>query len=170
MKKLFLFLIPCLLMQSFAFGATTTLKEVMDAYHFDVTVNWDQKDADQLAALNEQLRLEVLKLVKNGLSVDEVNSLINESALANRDQEIISLLRDESGNINAEKMMDFVQAHSGEFYQDGASWAPDALSIGIYGTLGLLLVWAIVDAATTPDDICKNPNWYGYDVTYTCEH
>lgn len=157
-------------MQSFAFGATTTLKEVMDSYYFDVTVNWDQKDADKLAALNEQLKAEVLELVKNGLTMKEVSILLRESSLANRDQEILSLLRDESGMISAEKMMAFVQEHSGEFYQDGASWAPDALSIGIYGTLGLLLVWAIVDAATTPDDICKNPNWYGYDVTYTCEH
>ena len=65
MKKISLFLVASLLLQSLAWASPKdSLKNVLDEYRFALTVEWDQKDLRQLESIKESFQSGVKRIIQ----------------------------------------------------------------------------------------------------------
>lgn len=75
MKKISLFLVSSLLLQSLAWATPKdSLRNVMDEYRYALTVEWDQKDQKALEAIKASFGSEVKKIVaEEKLSSEDID-------------------------------------------------------------------------------------------------
>ena len=158
MKKLILFLVPLLLVQSMAFADTATgLKTLIDEYRYNVTVEWDQKDEAALKQIQTRFHQDVKAL---GVSVADIRA-----AVKTEDSEIAHVLNQKSEVAMAEELQELIDVRSHEMYAQGASWSPGAV---FAAGLGVLLVLEIIVLAMKNSD-CPGNNTAPEGVRYDCE-
>lgn len=157
MKKLILFLVPLLLVQSFAFADSGAgLKTLIDEYRYSVTVEWDQKDEAALKGIQTRFRDDVRAL---DISVADIRA-----AVTTHDAEIANVLNQESEAAMAEELQKLIDVRSQEMYAQGASWSPGAV---FAAGLGVLLVLEIIVLAMKNSD-CPGNNTAPEGVRYDC--
>lgn len=169
MKKISLFVMFSLLLQSFAWAGTpASLKSIVDEYHYALTVEWDQKDQAQLSNYQAQFSKELKKLLQEKkLSVKEVQSFLKQSSRQlNVDSSALEMIKDQNGELNLERAEKMLLDHSAGVYMNGSSWAPlDILKVGI----GVLIFFELVVLVINiKDDVCPTPRSYPNDVDYSC--
>ena len=169
MKATGLSLFFIFLLQNLAWaGPQESLKQILDDYRYAVTVEWDQKDEQQLKNLKSQFaeQLKILAL-KEKLSASELeNFLLTHSRDFKVSSHEISLLKNSQGELELSKVQSLLEERSKELYQQGSSWAPEEV-LG-YGLLGLLFFEIVVLIITARDDKCPNPQSFPNDVPYPC--
>lgn len=172
MKKISLFLVSSLLLQSLAWATPKdSLRNVMDEYRYALTVEWDQKDQKALEAIKASFGSEVKKIVaEEKLSSEDIKAFLQENSheLNLADAEI-ALLVDAQENLDAEKAQDLLSEKAKGLYKQGSHWAP-LEDIALYGGIGLLVFELIVLIITTKDDPCPNPEYHPNDVPYSCNY
>lgn len=168
MKKISLFLVCSLLMQSFAFaGPKESLKSVLDEYRYAVTVEWDQKDLSQLDLYKAKLSAELKILVQaEKFSAQDLKSfLLQNSEL---DQAVIASVSDKNGELNLEKVQSVLETQTDLLYSKGSSWSPNN---SLWYGLGILAAFEIVVLImNTKDDLCPNPANHPNDIPYNCRY
>ncbi|MFL5785256.1 MAG: hypothetical protein ACJ76H_11635 [Bacteriovoracaceae bacterium] len=169
MKRFILFLIPCLLLQSFAWAAPSQdLRQLIDEYRYSLTVEWNQKDEAALAAINSRFSDQLKAL--DGLSQSELREALRGQK--DVDPVVLELLKDKDGKVVLQKLQDLIKERSHEMYAEGSSWAPSAGSVFGVG-LGILFFAEIaVLVIYSKDDVCPNagaenaPEGVQYDCQY----
>lgn len=162
MKKLILFLVPLLLIQSVAFADTATgLKALIDDYRFNVTVDWDQKDEAALEQIQARFRQDLNALQSTQkITVADIKEAINT-----HDVEINTVLNQTDEAALAEELQKLIDSRSEDMYARGTSWSPGAV---FFSGLGILLVLEIIVLAMKDSD-CPNTLAYPEGVRYDCE-
>lgn len=167
MKKLIFVLIPCLLIQSFAFAAgKPALRRVIDEYQFATTVEWDQHDEAALAAINASFDKELRTLIAEGnYTIADLREALK--GVDHIDPAVLEILKGKDGKVVLENLRDLIETRSESMYARGSSWSPGAVfGIG----LGILLVAEIaVLIMNEKDDVCPNPGVFAEDVRYECQ-
>jgi hypothetical protein len=169
MKKLSLFLVSSLLLQSFAWaGPKENLKSILDDYRYAVTVEWDQKDKAQLETYKSQFSGELTKLIQDEkLSVKDVSEFVKENSKSLKiDANVLELLKDKNGQLNLQRAQQLLEDSTEQMYMQGSSWAPE--QILLYGLVTLAVFEIVVLIITARDDKCPNPDSHANDVPYTC--
>ena len=169
MKKLSMFLVSCLLLQSFAWaGPKENLKTILDDYRFAVTVEWDQKDKAQLEVYKAQFAAELTKMIEaDQLSVKDVTDFVKENSKELKiDAAAFELLKDQNGQLNLERTQKMLEDSSNQIYMQGSAWAPEQLLIG--GLIFLAVFEIVVLIITAREDKCPNPDYHANDIPYTC--
>lgn len=158
MKKLILFLVPLLLVQSIAFADSGAgLKTLIDDYRYSVTVEWDQKDEAALKTIQSRFHDDVRAL---NVTLADV-----KSAVSTHDAEIANVLNQESEAAMAAELQKLIDLRSEGMYAQGASWSPGA----VFGAgLGVLLILEIIVLAMKNSD-CPGNNTAPEGVRYDCE-
>lgn len=157
MKKLILFLVPLLLIQSMAFADTANgLKTLIDDYRYNVTVEWDQKDQAALREIQAEFHQEVKAL---NVSLEDIRA-----AVKTEDAEIANVLNQKNESAMAEELQKLIDTRSHEMYAQGASWSPGAV---FAAGLGVLLVLEIIVLAMKNSD-CPGNNTAPEGVRYDC--
>lgn len=124
--------------------ASTGLKDALEQYHYNITVEWDQKDADQLNQYEEQLKSNINTLLEQGHSpealMNEAVSLLKDEALK---EDVLSIINNK--NVSKEELISLLQQKANSMHAQGASWnAVTKIILGVvigYVVLkGLMLV------------------------------
>lgn len=169
MKKISLFLVCSLILQSFAWaGPKESLKAILDEYRFALTVEWDQRDHAELQKMQAKFSEEFNKLVKEeNLSAKDLTVFLKENSRdLNLDESVLASLENGHGELDVERAQRLLNEKADLLYMQGSSWAPE--EVLVYGFLGLLILEVIVLAITYKDDPCPNPEYHPNNVPYTC--
>lgn len=102
--------------------AATGLKEALDQYHYNITVEWDQQNADQLNSFEEELKSNIEELIQKGHSpealMNEAVSLLKDEALKEDLSEILS----KRDSVSKEELTSLLQQKADSMHAKGASW------------------------------------------------
>ncbi len=128
MKIISALLALCFTMNVFASsGSLDALSSAMDEYQFAMTVEWDQKDQAFQAKQLEALSAKMGELFKQGLTVQDVNVLIDSrfknSQVAQAAKAKLALL---GNNLTPANVLDILKDNSSDIYSNGASWNGNA--------------------------------------------
>lgn len=138
MKSVSLFL--CLIIFSQVSHAASGLKEALDHYQYNVTVNWDQIDEAQLKKYDLEFQTSIQLLIRQGQSpeelVQEAISLSQDKSLKNDlDKMVIDF---KTKNITSSELNEILKDKSDALYAKGASWHP-AVKV-ILGVIGAYVI------------------------------
>lgn len=169
MKKIGLFVVSCFLLQSFSWaGPKDNLKIILDEYRYSVTVEWDQKNKEELENHKSKFKAELTKLIQDEkLSVKDVTEFIKENSNDLKiNEHVFDQLKDHNGQLNLYRTQQMLENSADQMYMQGSSWAPE--EILLYGLITLAVFEIVVLIITARDDKCPNPNGHANDVPYTC--
>lgn len=136
MKYISAIIALCFTMNLFAStGALAELEHSLDDYQYAMTVEWDQRDEAFKGQQIDALAAKVSSLFKSGLTVEDVNLLVEKrfhnSKVAEAVKTKLALLGDQVTPTNVAQVL---KENSFELYQRGASWNGDTpmfISIGV---------------------------------------
>jgi len=169
MKKFNVVVLLCLLVQSIAWaGPAHSLKNVVDEYRFALTVEWDQKDPDQLKKIKATFAQSLKELVEvDGLTAADLEVFLKANAKELQvDQTLIDSMKGANGKLDLDKANKVLSEKSADLYMQGSSWAPEDL---IWPAIGILVLFEIVVLIITArDDKCPNPEYHPNDIPYPC--
>jgi len=114
------------------------LKQVMDEYHYSLTVEWNQDDPDFLKVQKEKFQEAIEDLIKQGLSIEDLKLAFNTRSEQRFDELIKEM---QSKNINdRDEIIQFIQDQLAANYSRGASWEDDGIgpAVGALAVMGLL--------------------------------
>ncbi|MGE3611376.1 MAG: hypothetical protein AB7I27_17410 [Bacteriovoracaceae bacterium] len=175
MRFISLFLIFCLMWNSFAFASNAkSLEQVFDDYQFSLAVEWDQKDSKFYEQKTAEFFEDLSQLsVEQGLSQEEVLSFAQKKMGDKKSFEALKLKLSLSKGSSIKDLGNVLKENSKEFYQKGASWSGGSVGTILPGILiGALLLYAVWFGAThecvayqeTGNTICKQHEYTNTDV------
>lgn len=174
MKKLFFALALVFTFQSIAMAMPEqSLKSVYQDFLYARTVEWNQIDADHLAAINARFADDISALKEKGLLTESaVKELFEAEMSAGRvPQEIYQEILTADGQINFSSLASVLDRNQDRFFHQGASWEGEGkmfFKIAAWGFLPALIIIAIITTSGRKE-MCTN-NGAGYDLyePYPC--
>ena len=159
-------------------GTVQEFERALDEYHYDLSVEWDQKDQGFYDSKTKEFFTKLDSLIKEeGLSQNEIVTLLKSKI---KDQKMIDSLvvkmnlLNKSGSV--EELFKAIKDSTAHLYTRGASWNGQVI---LQATAALIVAAAIgyavwfdanhVCVASRPQYVCQSYNncFYGYtDITF----
>jgi hypothetical protein len=139
------------------FAATKAdLKQVVDEFSFNTSVEWDQKDKKQFDAYVANFEQQLSFLMSHGLTNEDVLKFAQDRI---KDPVKFEVFKMKIKNLSSEgdlskSLSDLLIENKNDFYAQGASWSGDILDVG----LALMIAAAVALIAYAV--------WFG--VTHEC--
>ena len=141
LKRLLILLLALVTLPVFA-NTKNEFKNLMDELHYDVTVEWDQKDESFIKDRITQFEKDYTKLLLAGLTPTEVYEVLAQSSISQATLERLKFLAQLNKFSSSTDVVQFLREHQSSFYERGASWNGEVF---IYA--GFILVAAAVITA-----------------------
>ncbi len=174
MKKIIFALTLVFAFQSIAFAAPVSgLKAVYDEYLFATTVEWDQKDASQIAAINSRFAEELADLEEAGLlSEAHVKEFFHAEISAGRvPQEVLMEILTPAGELNVASLSQVLKTQQHNFHNQGANWngaGKTAFKIVAWGFLPALIIIALITTSGRKDMCTNSGAGYDFHEPFAC--
>jgi hypothetical protein len=150
-------------------ASTGTLQEferLLDNYHYDLTVEWNQKDQNFYNLKTQDFFSQTEKLIRDkGLSEKDIISIVENKSSNKELIEAMTLKFSMMKNFSLEEMLQSIKASSKDMYSEGASWngywiAPVAMILIIGGIIGYSVWWGNNHVCVETDTryICRSHN------------
>lgn len=161
-------------------GTVAELERAMDDYHYNLSVEWDQKDQKFYDAQTKAFFAKLEKLIKeDGMSQSEIMNLVekkaNNKAVVDALKLKLTLL---SKGASAEEMAAIVRESAKDMYSQGASWngsvvVPVVIGLLVAAVIGYSIWWDATHECVAWESqyVCNTYNdcYYGggyYDPYY----
>ncbi len=121
--------------------AATGLKEIIETYQYNVTVEWDQKNEAELEKFESEFRNNVIILIQSGHSSDaiiqEALSEIKDERVKKDLAEVMNLFKNK--DISQEEAIDLLAFQAENMSHKGASWSTVTKII-----VGVVITYAVL--------------------------
>ena len=160
-------------------GTVQEFERLLDNYHYDLTVEWNQKDQNFYTQKTQEFFAQTEKLIREkGLTQKDMLSVVEKKTNNKEVVEALTLKFSMMKDFSLEEMLQGLKDSSKDMYSEGASWngywiAPVAVLLIIGGIIGYSIWWNNnhVCVETDTQYICRtHNNCYPYSSTYgqTC--
>lgn len=158
------------------FAATSQkgLKQIIDEFHYAVSVEWDQEDREFLALKKEEM---IAAIQKSGLNTDNIIAEISTLLKKNSSKEAFASMVEqyELGLLKEKEVIEQIRNIVIADYANGASWAPptgrDVLMfmapIVIFAAI-VAVIWALMPPASGTGTIDPNDPYYEPYCPFYC--
>lgn len=162
-----------------ASGTVQEFEKLLDNYQYELTVEWDQKDQEFYNSKTKIFFEELEKLIKAGLTTEEITDLVSAKAKNSQVVEAIKLKMNLLGGLNFEELVQIIKSSSKDLYLEGASWNgsvifPVIAGLLVAGVIGYFIWWDANHycAAYESEYICRTygncrHNYTHYDPYYS---
>lgn len=160
--------------QSIAFAAPASgLKSAYEEYLYATTVEWDQIDSAEIAAINSRFADSLASLQEQGLLTDaHVKEFFHDEVSAGRvPQEVLFQILTPAGELNSAALVDVLREQQKNLQDRGASWDGNGRKIFNVVAWGFLPALLVVYLITTSGrkELCTNSgNGYGLNEPFPC--
>jgi hypothetical protein len=145
MKLITWFLILCFTTQAFAGTVREDLTSALNDYEYNMVVEWDQKDSAKAEAFNKEFSSALEKLFKQGLTQEELLSVVEKRVTSKERFEAIkmkaSLLQNSASD--ARSIADLLQRELSDMGHRGASWNGE-VQMYVLAIVPLVLLGALI--------------------------
>jgi hypothetical protein len=125
--------------------ASTGVKDLLDEYHYAVTVEWDQKDETFIQAQEDKLLIGLENALATSVNpenvVKEILAQIPDQKLKADITQAFTLFKKDE--ISKEQILTLVQSHQASMNQQGTSWSP-VMKIIIGVVVGYVVLKALM--------------------------
>lgn len=160
--------------QSVAFAAPASgLKAAYEEYLYATTVEWDQMDSAEIAAINSRFADELEGLAEAGLLTDaHVKEFFQVEVSSGRvPQEVLQEIVTPAGELNVATLADVLKSQQHNLVDRGANWngaGKQIFKIVAWGFLPALIIIAVITTSGRKD-LCTNSGaGYGFNEPFAC--
>jgi hypothetical protein len=176
MKLISLLLAVCISLNVFAASGThKELELLIDSYHYELSVEWDQKDQTFYDVKTKQFFEEMGQLMSDkGISKDDLLSLIESKT---KDKVLLASIKTKlmlAGNAKSqEELIQVIKDSSKDFYVKGASWNGQVVTSVVGGLLIAGFIGFIIWRAVNYECVEWEEKWvcttrtYGEETNYS---
>jgi hypothetical protein len=128
-------------------GSVKAFERLLDTYHYDLTVEWDQKDQNFYNQKTQEFFAQTETLIREkGLTQNDIITVVENKTRNKEIIEALTLKFSMMKNFSIEEMLESVKDSSKQIYTEGASWngywiAPVAALLIIGGIIGYSFWW-----------------------------
>ncbi len=128
-------------------GSLQEFERILDDYHYDLIVEWDQKDPDFYETKTKVFFKNLQRLIEEeGLSQEEINSIISRKVSNKKIIEALKLKMSLMKGATSEDLTQMIKSSVGDMYREGASWngyvvIPVAFGLLIAAAVGYAIWW-----------------------------
>lgn len=175
MKKLIFILAMIFAFQSMAIAAPAgNLKAVYEDYVYATTVEWDQVDAEMIAAINAQFAADLADLQEAGLlSPTHVKAFFEAEVSSGRvPKEILHGVLNPAGELDLSSLSTLLKDHQHALQDRGASWEGEGkkfFKIVAWGFLPALIIIGVITTSGRKEMCTEGAGrGYGFHEPFPC--
>lgn len=154
MKLISWLLILCFTTNVFANSLEQSLANTIEDYKYELTVEWDQKDQNELNKILEKLKKELTSLKAEGMTSSDLMTYVEKTGSKADAERIRAKLLLQGQELSEAQLLDFLRREIIPLGSKGASWnggADAKYAIAAIALVGILVLLAIKWSKYTED-------------------